>query len=162
MTIFVASFINSGVILLFTNAHLDHSILNWIPINNQYSDLDKNWYIDISTALVKTMLIMACFPWIEFFMFGGIKLLLRIMDSGWYFSRTQDSEMRTKKKTHQQYMMLYAGPEYLMHFKYSSILVQVFVSFMYGMFIPVLFLTALFGMFNMYCVERLSLTYIFR
>ena len=162
MTIFVASFINSGVILLFTNAHLDHSILSWIPINNQYSDLDKNWYIDISTALVKTMLIMACFPWIEFFMFGGIKLLLRIMDSGWYFSRTQDSEMRTKKKTHQQYMMLYAGPEYLMHFKYSSILVQVFVSFMYGMFIPVLFLTALFGMFNMYCVERLSLTYIFR
>jgi len=49
-----------------------------------------------------------------------------------------------------------------MHFKYSSILVQVYVSFMYGMFIPVLFLTALFGMFNMYVVEKLSLAYVFR
>jgi len=70
--------------------------------------------------------------------------------------------MKTKKKTQQQYINLYAGPEYLMHFKYSSILVQVFVSFMYGMFIPALFLTSLLGMFNMYCVERLSLAYIFR
>jgi len=88
VSIFVASFINSGVILLFTNAYLDYSILSWIPIHGQYSDIDKNWYIDISTALVKTMLIMACFPWIEFFMFGGIKVGLRILDSGWYFGRT--------------------------------------------------------------------------
>lgn len=49
-----------------------------------------------------------------------------------------------------------------MHFKYSSILVQVYVSFMYGMFMPILFLVSLLGMFNMYVVERLSLAYIFR
>jgi len=33
---------------------------------------------------------------------------------------------------------------------------------MYGMFIPILFLVSLFGMFNMYAVERLSLAYVFR
>jgi len=49
-----------------------------------------------------------------------------------------------------------------MHFKYSSILVQVFVSFMYGMFIPLLFVTTLLGIFSMYCVERLTLAYYFR
>ena len=49
-----------------------------------------------------------------------------------------------------------------MHFKYSSILVQVFVSFMYGMFIPILFPITLFGIFNMYVVERLCLAYYFR
>lgn len=42
---------------------------------------------------------MACFPWIEFFMFGGIRVLTKILDSGWYFGRTLDKDMRTKKKT---------------------------------------------------------------
>lgn len=42
-----------------------------------------------------------------------------------------------------------------MHFKYSSIMVQVFVSFMYGMAIPALFPIAFLGIFNMYVVERL-------
>lgn len=50
----------------------------------------------------------------------------------------------------------------MMHFKYSSIIVQVYVSFMYGMCIPLLFPIALFGIFNMYFVERLSLAYYFK
>ena len=105
---------------------------------------------------------MALFPYVEFCMFGGIKVAMRMLDSGWYFFRKDDSEMRTKKKTQKQYLNLYAGPEYLMHFKYSSVLVQVFVSFMYGMFIPLLFLTTLFGIFNMYVVERLCLAYYYK
>ena len=108
------------------------------------------------------MVIMAMFPYVEFVMFGGVKVLLRMLDSGCYFFRKNDSEMRTRKKTQRQYINLYAGPEYLMHFKYSSILVQVFVSFMYGMFIPILFPITLFGIFNMYVVERLCLAYYFR
>ena len=49
-----------------------------------------------------------------------------------------------------------------MHFKYSSILMQVTVSFMYGMEIPMLFPIALFGIFNMYVTERLLLAYYYR
>ena len=49
-----------------------------------------------------------------------------------------------------------------MHFKYSNILVQVFVSFAYGLFLPLLFPIAMIGIFNMYVVERLSLAYYFR
>ena len=33
-TIFVASFVNTGIILLFTNAELKYSVLKFIPINN--------------------------------------------------------------------------------------------------------------------------------
>ena len=49
-----------------------------------------------------------------------------------------------------------------MHFKYSSIMVQVFVSFMYGIAIPALFPIAFLGIFNMYVVERLQLAYWYR
>ena len=78
---------------------LNFLFLSWIPIQNQYSDIDENWYIDIGTALVKTMVIMAVFPWVELVLFSTISVLKRILDSGWYFGRTEDSEMRTKVKT---------------------------------------------------------------
>lgn len=49
-----------------------------------------------------------------------------------------------------------------MHFKYSSILTQVYVSFMYGLFIPMLFPIAAFGIFNMYIVEKGGLLWYYR
>ena len=49
-----------------------------------------------------------------------------------------------------------------MHFKYSSIMVQIFVSFMYGMNLPLLFPIALFGIFNMLVVEKLCLAYYYK
>jgi len=61
-----------------------------------------------------------------------------------------------------QYINLYSGPEYLMHFRYSSILVQVYVAFMYGLMIPIFWIIALVGIFNMFLVERLTLAYYFR
>jgi hypothetical protein len=108
------------------------------------------------------MLIMAFFPYVELVLFNVIKTLQKVLDSGFYFLRKEGDNFKTKKKTQQQYVNLYAGPEYLMHFKYSSIIVQVFVSFMYGMFIPMLFVTTFFGILNMYIVERITLAYQFR
>lgn len=66
----------------------------------------------------------------------------------------------TETKSIQQYISVYGGTNYLMHFKYSSILVQIFVAFMYGMFIPMLFPVATFGIANMYICEKLALTYL--
>jgi len=49
-----------------------------------------------------------------------------------------------------------------MHFRYSSIMVQVYVAFMYALFMPIIVPIALLGIFNMYCVERLALAYYYR
>lgn len=102
------------------------------------------------------MLIMAIFPYIEVAIGVSMKKVFQWLDS------KGEPTKRTKKTTLQQYVNLYSGPVYLMHFKYSSILVQVYVSFMYGMVIPMLFPIALFGIFNMYVVERLCLAYFYR
>ena len=87
-SIFISSFINTGIILLLTNADLKYSIFSWIPLNNQYSDLSLDWYSDIGTSLVKTMIIMAVFPYFEFMMWFSLKVCLRVADSGFYFFRT--------------------------------------------------------------------------
>lgn len=50
-SIFITSFINTGIILLLTNANLEYSVLNWIPINNQYTDFSYNWYLDTAPSL---------------------------------------------------------------------------------------------------------------
>ena len=49
-----------------------------------------------------------------------------------------------------------------MHFKYSSILIQIYISFMYGIMMPILFPIACFGFFNMYVNERILLAYYYK
>ena len=59
-------------------------------------------------------------------------------------------------------MDLYAGPDYLMHFKYAAILNTVWVTFMFGLALPRLFPIAAFTFFNNYVVEKLLLTYYYK
>ena len=49
-----------------------------------------------------------------------------------------------------------------MHYKFSSIIVQVTVSFMYGMMLPVLFPITLMGIMNMYMIEKLTIAYYYQ
>lgn len=159
-SIFWATFINTGVILLMTNANLQYapSPLNIIPIYNQYSDLNQNWYEEIGPQLIKTMLITAVYPYMEIVIFGGLWLLYQVLDK----SCNCCDKHATKATTTQKYINLYAGPAYLMHFKYSSILTQIYISFTYGLFIPILFPIAALGILNMYIVEKFALLYYYR
>ena len=59
-------------------------------------------------------------------------------------------------------MDLYCGPEYLIHYKYASIIYMIYVTFMYGMFIPLMFPITLFGLFNTYITEKISLIWFHR
>lgn len=85
-----------------------------------------------------------------------------MLDGGFFYFRKSPQTFTTKKTTIFQFVDLYAGPVYNMHFKYSSILVQVAVSFMYGMALPVLFPITLLGIINMYITERFMLAYWYR
>ena len=69
---------------------------------------------------------------------------------------------KTKCTSKFQYIELYSGPVYLMENRYNPIIVQVYVSFMYGLFIPILFPIAFLGILNKYFVEKLTLTYYYR
>jgi hypothetical protein len=68
----------------------------------------------------------------------------------------------TKLTTSQSYVNMYAGPEYILYSQYSQMLVLIFVTFMYGLLMPILFPICLFGIINISIVDRISLTYYFR
>jgi hypothetical protein len=60
------------------------------------------------------------------------------------------------------YVDLYSGPEYFIHFKYSGILNVAFVTMLYGLGIPLLFLVAAFTYFVLYSLERLLVAYFYQ
>lgn len=60
------------------------------------------------------------------------------------------------------YIELHSGPEYSIHFRYSNILNVCFVTFMYGLGMPVLFVIAAFNFMIQYIQERLLVAYFYQ
>lgn len=175
VTSFMSAFINTGIIALLVLADLEYAppLVSWIPLYNQYSDLQRDWYTSMGSQVVKTMMIQAFMPIVEIVMAVCQTWLKQWMDSGFPCCRKKrpppvgDEEdvqavRYTKKTTIFQYLTLYSGPEYLLHSKYSQVLLQIFVTFMYGMFIPMLFVVCLIALINFYIVETAALVYWYR
>ena len=68
-------------------------------------------------------MIMAFMPYAEVLMSAAKLVVFRIYDSGTLYMFKNGENLKSKCVTKQQYIDLFTGPEYLIHFKYSSILV---------------------------------------
>lgn len=89
--------------------------------------------------------------------------LYQICDSGCRCCIHKSKRMyHTKKSQIFEYVDLYAGPEYIVHYKFSQVLNISFVTMMYGLGLPMLFPIALFSLFVIYCTERYQLAYTYR
>ena len=96
-------------------------------------------------------------PIIEFFISWGMKTGFRLLDR----SFTSDY-YRSKKRSVQLYVDTYSGPEFMIHFRYSTILVITFVTLMYGTLLPLLFPIAAWSFFVLYSLERLLVCYYYK
>eukprot|EP00347_Sterkiella_histriomuscorum_P007945 403346963 len=156
-SIFVSQFFNTAILLLMTNANTQQTWLAFLPFEGIYPDMTYEWYNDIGSSLIITMLVAAFFPIADFLIFYSLRTVLRCLDRG--CSCNKD---KTKCKSVQGYVNLYSGPDYMMHFKYSAMLNMTFVTFMYGLALPLLFPIACSYFIIHYTVERLCLTYYFK
>ena len=165
---FVTAFMNTGIIPLLTNANLEYSPLFFFPLYMQYSDLNRDWYLELGPQMVKTLAIAAFMPIVEICIAISMAKAKQWWDSGLPGCRKKREEgddptenlsrvRVTKKKTMFQYISLYAGPTYLIQSKYSQVLLMVFVTFLYGLFLPAMFIIAFVAMFNFYFIETLAL-----
>jgi hypothetical protein len=103
------------------------------------------------------MFISAVFPLAEFGYGYPMKFAFRLLDKG-----CKPNSKQTKVKSIQQYVNIYAGPDHFLHFKYSSIMNSCFVTFTFGLALPLLFPIALIGFIVLYIIERILITYYFR
>jgi hypothetical protein len=120
-------------------------------------DFNSTWFTDIGDTLVGAMLFNVYWPALEFFTFWGMRYGYRLLDR----SFTRD-EYKTKKTTIQQYVELFSGPTFFIHYKYSSILNITFVTMLYGVGLPILFPVAAASIFVLYVVEKSMLAYSYR
>jgi hypothetical protein len=87
----------------------------------------------------------------------GIRSLKRLLD---YLKRGEGT--KTNTKTIQEYINLYAGPVYFLHYKYSSILNIVFITMMYGAAMPILFPIAFVSLSSLFMLEKFMLYYVYQ
>lgn len=161
--VFLIQFINTSIILLFINADLSQSgipILDKIFVLGYHSDFTVEWYKDVGKIITTLMIKNISWPIIEFFIFYGQRMVKRILDKRW--CRCCCKGKATRAKTIEAYIEIYSGPQYDIFYKYSSILNIVFVSFMYGAGIPILFPIAVLSLVVIYIKERLCLAYSYR
>ncbi|CAI2375497.1 unnamed protein product [Moneuplotes crassus] len=155
--VFIAQFLNTSILINFVNANTTEAFSNMGIFKGGYPDFNFNWYSDIGASIVFTMMFNTLWPFIEVALDFGMSLFFRILDKG-----LTCNKYKTRSKTIQQYIDLYSGPEYLVHFKYSRILNIVFTSFTYGLAIPWLFPIGLITLVIDYIVDKLCIVYYYR
>ena len=69
---------------------------------------------------------------------------------------------KSKTITTHQFIALHNGPEAELHYRFAAIISQVYITFAYGLSMPILFPIMFLSMFNMYCSERLAFAFIYK
>lgn len=160
--IFVGQFVNTALLLLFNSANfkdIDGGVgpLSAVFLVGDRTDFDVKWYSTVGAILMKTMFMVAIWPLIEFGMFYTLMNFNRLLDREW-----GSDTFVTNTPTVQAYIDLYAGPEYLIHYRYATILLNIGVAFFYGTAMPYLYATALLAFVVLYINERLLVCYYYR
>ena len=68
----------------------------------------------------------------------------------------------TKTTQIYKYLDIHLGPEYIMHYKVSSLLNITFITMMYGLGLPILFPIAFLSFFIFYATERFQIAYVYK
>lgn len=153
---FIVQFFNSAFLLLMVNANLSEQPITFWLTSGTLPDFNAAWFRSVGDIIVAAMVFNIYYPIIEVLGYYGLRILFRCLDRG---CRFPGKDVKTKSTSIQGYISIYQGPQYFMHYKYSSILTIGYMTFMYGFGMPVLFPIAMLSFLVLYVVERFMLFY---
>jgi len=154
--VFYAQFFNTGILLLIVNANMTEHSPHFITkyIKGRHHDYMPDWYAEVGAKIVQTMLINSILPYVGLTTGFLIPMIKRGLDR-----KFSGNPYKTKKTSMAAYKDLYSGADYVIHFKYSGVLNIVYITMMYGMGMPILFVLAAFNFFNQWVCERIIVAY---
>jgi len=135
------------------NANLSEQPFSLGLTSGSLPDFNSGWFRSVGDIIVAAMIFNVYYPLIEVIGYWALRVLFRCLDRGCKFNGT------TKSTSIQGYLSVYQGPIYFMHYKYSSILTIVYITFMYGFGMPILFPIAMASFLVLYFVEKIMLFY---
>lgn len=162
VSIFVGQFVNTALLLTLNSANFKDidggsGPLSFVFMVGDLTDFNVDWYRSVGGIIMKTMFMTALWPLIEFGMFYSLMFASRCFDRGCGWNT-----FSTQCKSVQSYIDLYAGPEYLIHYRYATILLNIGVAFLYGTAMPYLYVCALLAFTILYLNERLLVCFYYR
>lgn len=81
-SIFIVQFFNTAILLILTNANTKDAGLGFLPFEGMYPDLNFEWYNDIGSSFITTMITGSLLPVIEFASGFGQKVVFKFLDRG--------------------------------------------------------------------------------
>jgi hypothetical protein len=108
-------------------------------------------------TIVGSMMFNVWFPIVMEIIYWGMRFGFRTLD------KVKAPEGFTTSTTSiQQYINIFSGPQYYMHYKYSSIMNIVFITMMFGPGLPILFPIAAAALSVLFCLEKYMLYYVYK
>lgn len=80
--VFLTQFFNTAFLLLMVNADLSEQPINFGVTSGNIADFNMEWFRTTGDNLIDTILFIAYWPLIEFFMYWGMRIAFRCMDRG--------------------------------------------------------------------------------
>jgi hypothetical protein len=158
---FYSLFFNTAFLFVLVNANMEEQPINFFMTRGSYPDFDSDWFRFVGNIIVYTNLFNAIFPLIEVVIYWALRMAYVIVDKRCNcFGK--NNKYVTNAKTLQQYIDLYAGDIYYMHYKYSAIMNICFCTLIYGIGMPYLYPTAILALLVLYVSEKLMLYYSYR
>ena len=158
--VFVCQFFNTGVLPMLCTANLNHQLPTWIVnmfgFNGPISDFNIDWFTNIGDTIVGSLKFNIYFQVCMECGWFSIRLVKRLLD------RTGDEDKPTKSGSIYQYVNKFAGPQYFMHYKYSSIMNVIYLTMMFGPAMPILFPICFATLLVQYTLEISMLHYVFK
>jgi hypothetical protein len=157
---FVVQLINTGIIITLVNA--DFAISKHIPnsfpiLNGYYSDFNIEWYKNVGTTISLTMIFTVFTPHIGNFLFMALRGCRNCTDRGCSCDRK-----KTSKLLQEDYDELYIGPEFLMEFRYSQLLTNIFMTFIYSTGMPALYFVCFISFCLTFWVDKYLFLRVYR
>lgn len=149
----IVQFFNSAFLLLMVNADMSEQPITFGLTTGSLPDFNTAWFRSVGDIIVLAMVFNVYYPILEVLGYWALRVLFRCIDRGCKLKGD------TKSTSIQGYINIYQGPLYFMHYKYSSILTIVYITFMYGFGMPVLFPIAMLSFVVLYFVEKFMLFY---
>ena len=157
-SVFLCIFFNTGFLLMLVNANLEEQgALVAKNFNGLISDFNQDWFTSMGDTIVAAMVFNVWFPVVMEFINYGMRSGFRLKD---YIGREEG--FNTKMSSIQQYVNLHAGPQYFMHYKYSSVMNIVFITMMFGAGLPMLFPIAAASLTMLFCLEKYMIYYVYK
>lgn len=152
LKMFIIQFVNTGVVIFLVNAQLGISISNFPVFAGQYKEFTVEWYRMIGSTICFTMIVNTVTPHVANGVFIIIQALKRFLDRGCTCDKS-----RTKQLLQEDYEEMNLGSEFLLEFRYSTLLTTIFMIFMYSSGLPLLYLIAFISFFFTYWFDKLFL-----